>query len=210
MNFVGAFILLVAGLDPDEEENCFWFFVCLMTTYELKGFYREKFPMLQRYTQAFDLLVERKLPSVAQHFRDHQVSTSMFVHQWYLTLFVSSLPLCATAMLWDYFLATGTNGILIGAFSIIQTVNSAILPRKDMEDIIQYIRKLKYAPPPGNVAIGVILLKNARKADHNQDLRIDQDIQSIINVSSAVLDADVLVEEESNLVRQQTNKIVKR
>lgn len=47
MNFVVGFILLVSSFA--EEVEVFWFFVVLMSKYNLHGFFREGFPLLELY-----------------------------------------------------------------------------------------------------------------------------------------------------------------
>eukprot|EP00392_Amoebophrya_sp_AT5.2_P009018 g9046.t1 len=98
MNFIAGLLLLVSG---SNEEETFWMFVQLMELRGLKGFYKDKFPMLRVYLKAFDRLLEEQLPDLREHFRSEGVQPAVYLHQWFLTLYINCLPLQTVLVIWD-------------------------------------------------------------------------------------------------------------
>ncbi|CAK9055285.1 Ecotropic viral integration site 5 protein homolog (EVI-5) (Neuroblastoma stage 4S gene protein) [Durusdinium trenchii] len=111
MNFiVGLLLLVVQGgafggddrdLPPEMEEETFWMFFSLMECSHLNGFYRRQFPLLKRYLWAFEELLSTTLPELQQHFLKENLQHAVYLHQWFLTLFISSLPLPMVLVFWD-------------------------------------------------------------------------------------------------------------
>lgn len=54
-----------------------------------------------------DFLAE-KLPRLASHFEDHSIDVSLITFNWFLVVFVESLPSDILLPLWDAFLYEGT------------------------------------------------------------------------------------------------------
>lgn len=54
-----------------------------------------------------DLLAE-KIPRLAAHFEDHNIDVSLVTFNWFLVVFVESLPSDLLLPLWDAFLFEGT------------------------------------------------------------------------------------------------------
>jgi len=54
-----------------------------------------------------DFLVE-KLPRLAAHFEGHNIDVSLITFNWFLVVFVESLPSDILLRLWDAFLYEGT------------------------------------------------------------------------------------------------------
>merc|ERR1719262_1617698 len=108
MNFVAGLLLLVSG----SEEEAFWMFVCLMDNGKLAGFYKENFPRLRLYLQAFDQLLAEVLPDLRAHFIHEDVQPAVYLHQLFLTLFVNYLPQQTVLLIWDVIIVDGLQAIL--------------------------------------------------------------------------------------------------
>lgn len=54
-----------------------------------------------------DFMAE-KLPCLASHFEDHNIDVSLVTFNWFLVVFVESLPSDILMPLWDAFLYEGT------------------------------------------------------------------------------------------------------
>jgi len=114
----------------------------------------------------------------------------MFLHQWLLTMFVASLPLASVAMFWDFILCTGTNGLLVVSLAVWKVIGPSAKSFDDMERLVKWIRDLKNVESVKvDLQVGVLILRKARDIANG---RIDLDVESIIHVSTAELDADVL------------------
>ncbi|EER05043.1 TBC domain containing protein, putative, partial [Perkinsus marinus ATCC 50983] len=137
MNFVAGLLLLVSG-----EEEAFWVFVCLMEYDGLAGFYRENFPLLGRYTHAFDELLARELPDLRDHFTEEGVQPTLYIHQWYLSLFINCLPLQTVFVLWDVIVSDGLPIILSISIALLKVLRPALM-QMEFEDIVRFFKTMK-------------------------------------------------------------------
>lgn len=139
MNFIAGLLLLVSGR---AEEETFWVFVCLMEDYDLKGFFRDGFPLLDRYVLAFCDLLEDAAPEVAEHLACENVPPQAYLHQWYLTLFINTLPMATVLVIWDGILADGLHVLLPVAVSLLDSLRYAFLAKR-FEDIFGLLKSMK-------------------------------------------------------------------
>jgi len=59
-----------------------------------------------------DIVLE-KLPALYGHFTTHQCDLSLFAFNWFLVLFVDSLPITTYLRIWDSFLYEGSKVLLM-------------------------------------------------------------------------------------------------
>lgn len=142
MNFVAGLLLLVSGCC---EEEAFWAFVCLMENCNLSGFYKDQFPLLKQYLLAMNKLTEEELPDLAAHFAQERLTPNDFVQQWFLTLFVTCLPLPAVLVIWDVILYHGLPVALKVVLALFKTLRCVLL-RLSFEDVLAFFRALKNEP----------------------------------------------------------------
>ena len=67
-------------------------------------------------------IVAEKLPALSSHFTTHQCDPSMFTFNWFLVLFVDSLPVNTFLRIWDSFLYEGSK-VVISAFNVNNSSN---------------------------------------------------------------------------------------
>ena len=60
----------------------------------------------------FKELVSEKLPTLAEHLEIHGVDPSLFSLNWFLCLFVDTLPVSTYLHIWDAFLFEGSKVLL--------------------------------------------------------------------------------------------------
>lgn len=152
MNFiVGLLLLVVQGgafggddrdLPPEMEEETFWMFFSLMECSHLNGFYRRQFPLLKRYLWAFEELLSTTLPELQQHFLKENLQHAVYLHQWFLTLFISSLPLPMVLVFWDAIICGGLQEILPISLSVLQLLQSTLLSMK-FEEIVSFFKTMR-------------------------------------------------------------------
>ncbi|CAJ1357357.1 unnamed protein product [Effrenium voratum] len=149
MNFVAGLLLLVAqgGLfgervQPETEEETFWMFFSLMECGQLNGFYRRQFPLLKRYLWAFDELIATFLPELNEHFCKENLQHAVYLHQWFLTLFISSLPLPMVLVIWDAIICGGLQELLPISLSVLQLLRSTLLEMK-FEEIVSFFKTMR-------------------------------------------------------------------
>lgn len=149
MNFiVGLLLLVVQGgifgqtLSPETEEETFWMFFSLMECSHLNGFYRRQFPLLQRYLWAFEELISSTLPELQQHFCKENLQHTVYLHQWFLTLFISSLPLPMVLVFWDAIICGGLQEIWPISLSVLQLLKATLLKMK-FEEIVSFFKTMR-------------------------------------------------------------------
>lgn len=157
MNFITGLLLLVSNFN---EEESFWVLAGLMKHYDLNGFYVEDFPLLKRYVKAFDILSEMHIPLLRRHFNAEGVSPPMYLHQWFLTLFVTNLPLKTVVVVWDYLLCEGIHSLLALTIGLLKTLESFLI-KLHFEDIMKFLKSLKSNGLCDDAKIGKMLVKKA-------------------------------------------------
>lgn len=162
MNFIAGLLLLVS---EQNEEESFAVFVCLMDNpdYAISGFYRGKLPLLQRYLHACDSLVAETVPELRDHFLRENVQAAVYLHQWFLTLFINCFPLSMVMIIWDVIVCEGLPVILRISVSILQVLKDSLLSMH-LEEIIKFFKMMKtYDDEDGELnafRIGQLLMKH--------------------------------------------------
>lgn len=174
MNFVAGLLLLVS----ENEEESFGVFTCLMDTKGLAGFYRDKLPLLRRYLQACDRLVKDAVPDLREHFIKENVQPAVYLHEWFLTLFINCFPLSMVKIIWDTIVVEGLPVILKIAVSTLQVLKDSLLAMH-FEDIIKFFKMMKtYDDDDGElnaVRIGQLLVR------HTEHVSIPDSVLEYIN-----------------------------
>lgn len=193
MNFVAGLLLLVSAFN---EFEAFSFFCFIMVQQHLKEFFRERFPLLRKYIRAFDDIATVHLPKLREHFMEEGVLAPVYLHQWFLTLFVTSLPLRSALVVWDFFLAKGLHAVLQLAIALLRVL-ARFLIRLKFEDIIKFLKSLKCSGGVDDFRIGKMLVKQAAK------IQIPSHIMKEISPSNleAIIREAELEEQEENRSR---------
>lgn len=139
MNFVAGLLVLASNR---QEEDSFRVLTCLMDNYNLAGFYRSGFPLLKRYVNAADRVLLLESPSLHSHLRETKIEPYLYMHEWFLSLFVDCMP---PALVLDIFDAITDKGLFIVipiAISILRTfeINLLSLP---FEGIFRFLKAIK-------------------------------------------------------------------
>lgn len=186
MNYVAGLLLLVSH----NEEESFFVFTQLMEheDFGLAGFYVGKLPLLRRYLRACESLVADTLPELREHFIKQSVQPAVYLHQWFLTLFINCFPISMVMILWDVIMCEGLPVILRIAVSILQVLKDSLLSM-EFEDIIKFFKMMKtYHDEDGElgaVKIGQLLMK------HTEHVHIPDDTLQYLRPSN--------VEDDGNL-----------
>jgi len=170
MNFVAGLLLLVSKF---HEEESFRVLVCLMDHVGLVGFYGEKLPLFRRYLRACDKLVKETVPDLQDHFKKENVNAPVYLHQWFLTLFINCFPLSMVTIIWDVIICEGLEVVLRIAVSILQVLKDSLLAMQ-FEEIIRFFKMMKtYNDEDGELnafRIGQLLMK------HTELVKVPQNI----------------------------------
>ncbi|XP_068460319.1 TBC1 domain family member 2A [Clinocottus analis] len=136
LNRLAAIALLVL----QSEEDAFWCLVAVVEAIMPQDYYTKNLVASQADQRVLkDLLVE-KLPRLAAHFEEHGIDVSLITFNWFLVLFVESLPSDILLPLWDAFLYEGTKVIFRYALALLKYKEDDILKIHDAVELYQYLR----------------------------------------------------------------------
>ncbi|XP_045886723.1 TBC1 domain family member 2A isoform X2 [Micropterus dolomieu] len=104
LNRLAAIALLVL----QSEEDAFWCLVAVVETIMPQDYYTKNLVASQADQRVLKDFLTEKLPRLAAHFEDHSIDVSLVTFNWFLVVFVESLPSDILLPLWDAFLYEGT------------------------------------------------------------------------------------------------------
>merc|ERR1711957_166193 len=118
---------------------------------------------LRVYLRACDRLVAETVPELRAHFIAESVQPAVYLHQWFLTLFINCFPLSMVMIIWDVIVCEGLPVILRIAVSILQVLEDSLLSMR-FEEIIKFFKMMKtYDDEDGELnafRIGQLLMKH--------------------------------------------------
>ncbi|XP_069387314.1 TBC1 domain family member 2A isoform X2 [Paralichthys olivaceus] len=136
LNRLAAIALLVL----QSEEDAFWCLVSVVETIMPQDYYTKNLVSSQADQRVFKDFLAEKLPRLASHFDNHGVDVSLITFNWFLVVFVESLPSDILLPLWDTFLYEGTKVIFRYALALFKYKEDDILRIHDSVEIYQYLR----------------------------------------------------------------------
>jgi len=139
MSYVVGMLLLHCG--PPEE--CFKLFCNIMNMEVIFQFYNFQLPKIQKTYNVFWNLISTHAPKVYQNLRNDNISCSVFMFEWVLTLFSSTFDIEICANLWDQIFFFGERQIVKIAVAICITLEkkySATIADKDALALLKKAR----------------------------------------------------------------------
>ncbi|XP_030002277.1 TBC1 domain family member 2A [Sphaeramia orbicularis] len=136
LNRLAAIALLVL----QSEEDAFWCLVAVVETIMPQDYYTKNLVASQADQRVLKEFMAEKLPRLASHFDEHSIDVSLVTFNWFLVVFVESLPCDILLPLWDAFLYEGTKVIFRYALALFKYKEDDILKIHDSVEIYQYLR----------------------------------------------------------------------
>ncbi|KAI3351402.1 hypothetical protein L3Q82_020209 [Scortum barcoo] len=136
LNRLAAIALLVL----QSEEDAFWCLVAVVESIMPQDYYTKNLVASQADQRVLKDFLAEKLPRLAAHFDDHSIDVSLITFNWFLVVFVESLPSDILLPLWDAFLYEGTKVIFRYALALFKYKEDDILKIHDSVEIYQYLR----------------------------------------------------------------------
>uniref|UniRef100_A0AAR2JGG2 Ecotropic viral integration site 5a n=1 Tax=Pygocentrus nattereri TaxID=42514 RepID=A0AAR2JGG2_PYGNA len=118
------------------EVEAFGVFLRLMQDFRLRELYRPRMVELGCCMFQLEGLIQEQLPELYSHFQTHAFNTSTFSSSWFLTVFLSCLPLTAASRVFDIFMCEGLEIVFRVGMAILQITQTELL-KLDMEGMTQ-------------------------------------------------------------------------
>lgn len=134
MGFIAAMLLIYM-----EEEDAFWVLVRLCDAYGMSGLFMEGFPALTECYEIINKLLDSLLPNLSEHFKSKDILTPMYCPQWFLTLFIITLPFAVVLRIWDIFLHDGLSTMFLVALSLLKLYEGEML-KMDAEGLFTFLK----------------------------------------------------------------------
>ena len=136
LNFVAGFMLLVSG---GNEVETFYLLEDLLDTMHLSGLYTADFPYLRQCMFVLAQLLHTRLPRVSTALEEHGVGQDCWMAKWFLTLFVTVLPLPVVIRVWDSFIVEGPLALFKAAVALLSQAREELL---SLEGLAQFFSGL--------------------------------------------------------------------
>lgn len=138
MNFIAAMFLIFLS----SEEEAFWLLVVVMNEepYKLRELYGEDMSGTKEVLFIADKLMKQFVPKLTKHFDNEGIHNSMFVTQWYMTIFTSTFPFHLVSRVWDAFLVEGWK-VIYRVMLVLLKNNEQELLEMEFEQILNYLRE---------------------------------------------------------------------
>ncbi len=146
MNFIVGFLLYITN---GNEIDSFYLMIALLSKtyndkYGIRGFFTNKFPLLQFYIWIFNIEFSKKFSKLYNLFSNLQIPNECWISKWFQTLFVHNIPYCNLVRLWDFIFTHGIKGLISICLSLIDYFEKDFEKVKDeteVTDIFKRIRK---------------------------------------------------------------------
>ncbi|CAK9105154.1 Putative GTPase-activating protein AN11010, partial [Durusdinium trenchii] len=129
MNFLVAVLLLHM-----EESLAFWALAAIVEDL-VPGHYTKQMTGMHVDQKVFESLVKHRLPKVFTHLDALNFPLEFVTYQWFLCLFVNSLPLETTLRIWDCFLHEGSKALFRAALAILMILQKEILACNSFQEV---------------------------------------------------------------------------
>ncbi|CAF90403.1 unnamed protein product, partial [Tetraodon nigroviridis] len=130
----------VALLVLQSEEEAFWCLVAIVETIMPQDYYTQNLVASQADQRVLKDFLSEKLPRISAHFASQGVDVSLVTFNWFLVVFVESLPSDILLPLWDAFLYEGTKVIFRYALALFKYKEDDILKIHSSVELYQYLR----------------------------------------------------------------------
>jgi len=147
---------------PDEAE-CYTALRIIFLNYNMGEWYGNNLAGLTKSFPKFEAIVQAKLPNLHNHLKRHIANSgiehysSLFLTNWILELFYSSLPFSVVLQCWDCFLLMGPHFIFSIGIAILSTIQNQLMALTDVGSLITALKNTEGLP-----FTGANLLKRAQ------------------------------------------------
>ncbi|KAL2918208.1 GTPase activating protein (GAP) [Polyrhizophydium stewartii] len=134
MNIVVSVLLIYL-----TEEQAFWVLTVLCERM-LPGYYTVNMVGAVIDNHVFVTLVERFMPILGDHFKEHEIQLSVACLPWFLSLYINSLPLPYALRIMDCFFMEGAKVLFQVGLAILKINGDAILKVRDDGELMNVLK----------------------------------------------------------------------
>lgn len=134
MNFIVAVALLLL-----EPEDAFWLLIAI-TECHLTNYYDTGLIGAQVDQYVLKDLIKQKAPDIYQHFEINEVEITSLTLNWFMAIFIDSVPFETLLRIWDCFLLEGSKVLFRFALAILIINRESILTRTDTISMMKQIK----------------------------------------------------------------------
>eukprot|EP01113_Clastostelium_recurvatum_P047103 TRINITY_DN8344_c0_g2_i4.p1 TRINITY_DN8344_c0_g2~~TRINITY_DN8344_c0_g2_i4.p1 ORF type:complete len:853 (+),score=214.15 TRINITY_DN8344_c0_g2_i4:220-2559(+) len=134
MGFVCALLLMYM-----EEEDAFWGLSRLLSGYGLEGLYFDDMRGLPEVLQIHDQLMQALLPHMWERMEEKGIIASLYAPQWYITMFLYTLPFPLVLRIWDVFLNEGSIFMFLVGVALMR-LSEDTLSKLEFEGMAIYLK----------------------------------------------------------------------
>ncbi|XP_059372106.1 TBC1 domain family member 2A isoform X2 [Carassius carassius] len=188
LNRLAAIALLIL----QDEEDAFWCLEVIVDYIMPPHYYTKDLVGCQADQHVLKDLMSEKLPRLTAHLEALKVDVSLITVEWFLVLFVDSLPTRILFKVWDAFLYEGIKVIFRYALALFKYNEEIILKINDSVEMYQFLRIFPYTIADGRKLTSIAfndmnplpmkLLQN-RRAAHLE--RLHAEIKELENLRKA-------------------------
>eukprot|EP01024_Parvocaulis_polyphysoides_P016048 TRINITY_DN1710_c0_g1_i3.p1 TRINITY_DN1710_c0_g1~~TRINITY_DN1710_c0_g1_i3.p1 ORF type:complete len:362 (-),score=35.86 TRINITY_DN1710_c0_g1_i3:260-1345(-) len=142
MNYVAAF-LLVAMVENGQrnDEKCFWMMATIIEDLLYPDMYSNSLKGAHVEMRSLMTLVQMKLPKLGRHLNMMQCDMSLIATDWFICLFITSLPSETTARVWDAFFNEGPKVLFRVALAILKIFEPDLIDRTNPGELLHKSKK---------------------------------------------------------------------
>ncbi|RLN58937.1 hypothetical protein BBJ28_00022414 [Nothophytophthora sp. Chile5] len=131
MGFLSAMFLCYM-----PEQQAFWLLVACLNhkRYGLADLYRPRMPKVPEVTFVFQGLLKQLMPQLSTHLENEGLHPTMYLTQWFLTLFTYNFPFEFVTRVWDAFLREGWKVIFRVALALLKLSQSTLALQRCLSD----------------------------------------------------------------------------
>ena len=135
MNFIaGALVNLL-----DNEEKCFWIFLCFIDNIKLNLLYLRNMPDFLIRVYQLKKLIEFYFPKLGNHLKRNQINIDLFFSKWLLTIFSNYLPFEVLYNVWDVFIIDKWKALFKFCMILLDFMKDKLI-KMDLNAFSQYFR----------------------------------------------------------------------
>ncbi|CAF3214029.1 unnamed protein product [Rotaria socialis] len=134
MNFIVAVALLLV-----EPEDAFWLLIAI-TECHLNNYYDVGLIGAQVDQFVLKDLLKQKAPDIDQHFEINEVEITSLTLNWFMAIFIDTVPFETLLRIWDCFLLEGSKVLFRFALSILIINRESILTKSDTISMMKQIK----------------------------------------------------------------------